>query len=45
MLSDDRRRQLLDEYAATYVSHAHLLEADDHAIVEAVRRALAALLR
>src|SRR5215831_5324871 len=45
MLSDDRRRQLLDEYAATYVSHAHLLGADDDVIVVAVQQALAALLR
>jgi len=42
VLSDDRREQLLTEYAAAYISHAQLLGADDHAIVVAVKRALAA---
>lgn len=41
-LTEDRRRQLLGEYAAAYIGQALLVTADSHAIVEAVRHALAA---
>jgi len=39
-LTEDQRRQLLSEYAAAYVSQALLVDADDHAIVQAVQQAL-----
>lgn len=41
-LTEDRRLQLLSEYASAYVGQALLLAADDRAIVEAVQHALAA---
>jgi hypothetical protein len=41
-LAEDKRRQLLSEYASAYVSQALLVAADNHAIVEAVQHALAA---
>lgn len=41
-MSEDRRTQLLSEYASAYVGQALLVAAGDHAIVEAVQHALAA---